>query len=117
MTRVPVCMLGLTLLAACGGPAAAQEVKAPRPNIVLIVTDDQRYDTLGCTGHPAARTPHIDRLAREGMLFRKFDVAVPLCSPSRASILTGLYPHKHQVINNDKLGLEVISHTLMTFPR
>ncbi len=88
-----------------------------RPNVVLVITDDQRYDTLGCTGHPVVQTPHIDRLAHEGALFRRFYVATPLCSPSRGSYLTGLYAHRHGVINNDKLGLDVISHALMTFPR
>jgi arylsulfatase A-like enzyme len=107
----------VALIAAPFAAAAGQEDGSARPNIVLILTDDQRYDMLGCTGHAVARTPNIDRLAREGMLFRKFYVATPLCSPSRASILTGQYPHKHQVINNDKLGLDVISHTLMSFPR
>jgi N-acetylglucosamine-6-sulfatase len=105
------------LCAALAVPGASQAAEAVRPNIVLVVTDDQRYDMLGCTGHPVAQTPNIDRLAREGMLFRSFFAATPLCSPSRASYLTGLYPHRHGVINNDKLGLDVISHTLMTFPR
>lgn len=102
-------LMAVALLAVAADPV--------RPNIVLVITDDQRYDMLGCTGHPAAKTPNIDRLAREGVLFRYFFDATPLCSPSRASYLTGLYPHKHGVINNDKLGLDVISHTLMTFPR
>ncbi len=106
--------LALALLGLNAGRGLADPV---RPNFILIVTDDQRYDMLGCTGHPAAKTPNIDRLAREGALFRRFYDATPLCSPSRASILTGHYPHKHGVINNDKLGLEVISHALMTFPR
>jgi N-acetylglucosamine-6-sulfatase len=88
-----------------------------RPNIVFIITDDQRWDTLGCTGHPTLKTPNIDRIASEGMLFNNFFVCTPLCSPSRASFLTGLYPHRHKVVNNDKLGLDIISHTLVTFPR
>ena len=62
-------------------------------------------------------TPHIDRLAAEGLLLKNFFVTTPLCSPSRATFLTGLYPHKHLVVNNDKLGLDVVSHTLYTFPR
>ncbi len=95
----------------------AQAAEASRPNIVFVITDDQRWDSLGCTGHPAAKTPNIDRIAKEGVLFKNFFVCTPLCSPSRASFLTGLYPHKHQVINNDKLGLDVVSHTLTTFPR
>ena len=88
-----------------------------RPNIVFVITDDQRWDSLGATGHPFARTPNIDGLAREGVLFRNFFATTPLCSPSRASFLTGQYAHKHRVVNNDRLGQDVISHTLETFPR
>jgi len=88
-----------------------------RPNIVFVLLDDLRHDSLGCTGHPFARTPQIDRIAREGARFRNFFTVVPLCSPSRASFLTGLYPHTHRIINNDKHGLAEISHTLVTWPR
>lgn len=88
-----------------------------RPNVVFVITDDLRYDGLSCTGHAFAKTPHLDRLAKEGVTFTNFFTAVPLCSPSRASFLTGLYPHTHRIINNDKHGLAEISHTLVTFPR
>ena len=107
----------LTLLAACLLPSFPSSGAEGKPNIVFVITDDQRWDQLGCNGHPVLKTPHIDRLAREGASFNNFFVCTPLCSPSRASFLTGLYPHQHQVINNDKLGLDVVSHTLMTFPR
>src|SRR3954462_5002951 len=102
------------LLTAVGGALAEG---AKRPNIVFVIADDLRYDGLGCTGNPHAKTPHIDRLAAEGLSLRNFFVTTPRCPPSRASYLTGLYPHKHLVINNDKLGLDVIGHTLYTFPR
>ncbi|HEX8499071.1 MAG TPA: sulfatase [Pyrinomonadaceae bacterium] len=95
-------------------PAAAQ---ARRPNVVFVITDDQRWDSLGVTGHPYAKTPNIDRLAREGVLFRNFFATTPLCSPSRASFLTGQYARRHRVVNNDRLGQDVISHTFETFPR
>ena len=95
-------------------PASSQ---TRQPNIIFIITDDQRWDSLGVTGHQFAKTPHLDRLAREGALFRNFFTTTPLCSPSRASFLTGQYAHTHRIINNDKLGLDVISHTLLTFPR
>jgi len=99
--------------------AAVMSAAVPdqRPNILFIITDDQRADLLGLAGHPVAKTPHIDRVGREGAWFRNFFTVTPLCSPSRASFLTGLYPHSHNVINNDKLGLDVISHTLFTWPR
>jgi N-acetylglucosamine-6-sulfatase len=88
-----------------------------RPDIIFIITDDQRWDSLGVTGHPYARTPNVDRLAREGALFTNFFATTPLCSPSRASFLTGQYARAHKVTNNDRVGLDAISHTLMTFPR
>ncbi len=66
-------------------PAAEAIEIAGRPNIVFIIADDLRYDLLACNGHPHAKTPHIDRLAREGASFTSFFATTPLCSPSRAS--------------------------------
>ncbi|MGY8720057.1 MAG: sulfatase family protein, partial [Verrucomicrobiia bacterium] len=107
-------LLPLIGLTGCAALFAADD---SRPNIVLIITDDQRWDQLSYTGHPVLKTPNIDRIAQEGASFDNFFVATPLFSPSRASFLTGLYPHTHRIFNNDKLGIDVISHTLMTFPR
>ena len=64
----------------------------PRTNILWICTDQQRWDTLGCMGNRFVRTPNIDRLAAEGALFRSAYVQNPVCTPSRASFLTGRYP-------------------------
>jgi arylsulfatase A-like enzyme len=102
------------LLGGAFQPAIGQKI---RPNIVFVITDDQRSDSLGVTGHPFAKTPHIDSLAREGIIFRNFFTTTPLCSPSRASFLTGQYARRHKIVNNDRLGHDVISHTLETFPR
>ena len=74
--------------------------KQQRPNVLFILTDDQRYDALSCMGHPYLKTPHIDRLASEGLLFKNHFCTTSLCSPSRASILSGLYAHTHGVSNN-----------------
>lgn len=101
------------LLFSCAKTAQAQK----RPNIIFIITDDQQVGLLGIEGSPVAQTPNIDRIGKEGVIFKNAFVVTPLCSPSRASFLTGQYAHKHEVINNDKLGLDVISHTLMTWPR
>ena len=62
-----------------------------RPNILLLYTDQQRQDSLGCYGNALARTPHLDRLASEGVRFDNFYVQNPVCSPSRMSLLTGRY--------------------------
>ncbi len=66
-----------------------------RPNILLICTDQQRYDALGCYGNAAISTPQIDAFAAEGILFERCYVQSPVCAPSRASLLTGQYPHVH----------------------
>jgi len=71
-----------------------------RPNILFILSDDHRWDVLSHVGHPAARTPNLDRLAREGVLFENAFCTTSLCSPSRASFLTGMYAHTHGVRNN-----------------
>ncbi|QDT65349.1 sulfatase family protein [Calycomorphotria hydatis] len=64
-----------------------------RPNIILLIADDMNWDDCGVYGHPSIRTPHIDRLAEQGMRFEQAFVTASSCSPSRASIITGRYPH------------------------
>lgn len=66
-----------------------------RPNVLFICTDQQRYDALGCCGNPHVQTPAIDRLAADGVLFEQCYVQSPVCSPSRASLVTGTYVHNH----------------------
>jgi len=102
---------------AAASSSPARGAADSRPNIVFVIADDLRHDALGVTGSAVAKTPHLDRLAAEGARFTNFFCVTPLCSPSRASFLTGLYAHTHRVINNDKIGLTEISHTLMTWPR
>ena len=70
------------------------------PNIVFIMTDDQRHDALSAAGNTILRTPNIDRIAAEGVRFTEAFVTNALCGPSRASVLTGLYSHAHGVITN-----------------
>ncbi len=71
-----------------------------QPNIVLIVVDDMRYDEFGAGGHQYLETPNIDAIAKNGIMFDQAYHAVPLCSPNRASILTGQYPSKHGILDN-----------------
>jgi arylsulfatase A-like enzyme len=71
-----------------------------RPNIVLIMTDQQRADTIGALDAPWMQTPHLDRLAREGAAFRQCFVTSPVCVGARASLFTGKYPHGCQVFSN-----------------
>lgn len=65
---------------------------AKKPNIVIIHADDVGYGDLACYGHPTSSTPHLDALAAEGMRMTQFYSAAPVCSPSRAGLLTGRYP-------------------------
>jgi N-acetylglucosamine-6-sulfatase len=79
-------------------PLRAQEVK---PNIVFILTDDQRYDAMGFMQHyPFLKTPNIDRIAHEGAHFQNSFVTLSMCAPSRAGILTGTYPQVNGVTTN-----------------
>ena len=71
-----------------------------RPNILFIITDQQRQDSLGCYGNHHVRTPHLDGLAREGVCFDNHFVANAVCSPSRGSLFTGRYPNRHGLNSN-----------------
>ena len=86
----------VTLLAATVASAATPR----RPNVLVILTDDQRADAIGLGGSRHLKTPNIDRLGREGLHFKNHFCTTSLCSPSRASILSGLYAHAHGVTNN-----------------
>jgi N-acetylglucosamine-6-sulfatase len=86
-----------------------------RPNIVVVLVDDLRWDDIGCAGHPFVRTPHIDRIAREGVRFRNAFCTTPLCSPVRACLLTGRHTHHHGILDN--INRSEQSHRLKTFPQ
>ena len=88
------------LVALSGNLDTFRAADPPRPNVLVILTDDQRWDAMSCAGHPWFKTPNIDRLAAEGTRFTSGFVTTSLCSPSRASILSGLYAHSHKVLNN-----------------
>jgi len=100
----------LATTAAAPGLLTAQSKKR---NIIFILTDDHRYNIMSCAGHPWVKTPHLDRMARGGAHFQNAFVTSSLCSPSRASILTGLYPHAHKMQDN----FTELDSRLATFPR
>ncbi|SVB23309.1 uncharacterized protein METZ01_LOCUS176163, partial [marine metagenome] len=77
--------------------ACSFAVGAKRPNIVLIVSDDQGYRDLGCFGSDQVKTPHLDRLAEGGIKLTSFYVTWPACTPSRGSLLTGRYPQRNGI--------------------
>jgi len=97
-------LLAALLLAGALRPAAAQGSRqaSPRPNIIFILTDDQRYDALGAMGNSIIITPHLDSLAHQGMLFQNAYVTTSICCTSRASILTGQYASRHGINNFKK---------------
>ncbi|MDP2998860.1 MAG: sulfatase [Bryobacterales bacterium] len=96
------------------GAAAAPALlaRSGKRNIVFILSDDHRWNFMGCTGHPWLKTPAMDRMARSGVLFQNAFVTTSLCSPSRACILTGLYAHAHGVMDN----VTPLPANLTTFP-
>lgn len=117
--RSGLLLVGLVALAACSTPPetppdpasppsvepaaslssreGSARVSARRPNLVFLLTDDQRWDTLGAFGNPVIETPNLDRLAAEGMLFTNAFVTTSICSVSRASLLSGQYAHRHRI--------------------
>src|SRR5690242_8353962 len=92
---------GLPLLLVFSFLAVPPPANARGPNVVLIIADDHSWTDYGFMGHPQVQTPHIDRLAAQGRTFRRGYVPSSLCSPSLASILTGLYAHQHGLTSND----------------
>ena len=100
----------LTLALVCAATAAAQE----RPNFIVVLVDDLRWDGTATTGHAFVETPAIDRIARQGVIFRNAFVTTPLCSPSRASFLTGRYARSHGVLTNNGILYSLQGTT--TFP-
>ena len=97
-TLAVVCLLPTAAALLLGSAAAPQargdEPRGRRPNILVLLCDDLGYGDLGCFGHPAIRTPHLDRLAAQGMRLTSCYAAAPVCSPSRAGLLTGRHPYR-----------------------
>lgn len=92
-----------------------EDVSRPRPNVIVVLVDDLRWDEIACAGHPFVQTPNIDRIAAQGVRFRNAFCTTPLCSPVRASLLTGLHTHRHGILDNTDRSEQ--SHQLKTFPQ
>ncbi len=120
MTHHAPLSLLFAFLAACHAatPTTQQPQRDQRPpNVVLVFTDDQGYGDLSCFGHPTILTPHIDALAAGGAKLTQFYVASPVCSPSRAALLTGCYPkrvgmQRHVIFPGYDYGLHTAEITL-----
>lgn len=91
--------LTLLVLLASGGLFSFRPKPAAKPNIIVVVTDDHRWDALGAMGNKIIQTPHLDRLARKGVMFKNAYVTTAICMVSRASILSGQYLSRHKINN------------------
>lgn len=92
-------LLGLTVVSA-SLPTRARAQDFPPPNVLFIMTDDQQKSAMSAYGNTILETPNMDRIANEGVRFEEAFVTDSLCAPSRASFLTGLYPHAHGIVTN-----------------
>ncbi len=110
-----VLVAGMASLAIPGVLRAGRKA-GNKPNFVIIFTDDQGYQDVGCFGSPSIKTPNLDRMAAEGMRFTDFYSAASVCSPSRAALLTGCYPPRVGITNvlfpRDNIGLNPEEQTI-----
>src|SRR5436305_1322517 len=110
-----VCLLlaGLTAALACPATARADKLAGRKPNIILIITDDQGYGDLSCHGNPILKTPNIDKLYGRSVRFTDFQVS-PTCAPTRSALMTGRHEFKNGVTHtiNERERLSLQSFTL-----
>ncbi|UCG26689.1 MAG: sulfatase [Bacteroidales bacterium] len=105
------------MLSSCAAPDKRATEANGLPNFIIIFTDDLGFGDLGCYGNPTIRTTNLDRMAEEGLKFTQFYVASPVCTPSRAALLTGCYPkrvglHKHVLFPDYTTGINPDEITL-----
>ena len=84
-------MFAVALCLMCVTPLSANTLRGSRPNVILIMTDDQGYGDVGCHGNPVLKTPNLDRLHNQSVRLTDFHVS-PFCTPTRAALMTGRYP-------------------------
>lgn len=106
-------VLMLTAIALFSSCATNQQAEQEKPNIIYIMTDDHAWQALSCYGSTRNETPHLDRLAEEGMRFDRAFVTNSICAPSRATLLTGKYSH----VNGQLTNMHVFDGDQMTFPK
>jgi len=111
---IPFSVFAISLVSTISCSAADKE-KSPRPNIIFIMSDDHASQAISAYGHGLNKTPNIDRIAQEGMLFRNCFVTNSICGPSRASILTGKFSHKNGFYDNQ--ASTIFDGAQQTFPK
>ncbi|MCP4450936.1 MAG: sulfatase-like hydrolase/transferase, partial [Planctomycetes bacterium] len=94
--------LGTSMLLAGGCLKAAQRVSQKKPNIIFLMDDQHRWDTLGLV-NPAVHTPTLDALAKSGVFFDQAVCQAPMCTPSRNSLMVGLYPNQIGILKNGRV--------------
>ena len=117
LNLIRVGMAFLCLLISSEVYSNTEKEKASKPNFIIIFTDDQGYGDLSCYGSTKIKTPHLDQMASEGRKLTSFMVASPVCSPSRAALLTGCYPkrvsmHRHVLFPESKRGINPDEYTI-----
>ena len=107
--RMFTTLLAALALVSAGRAGAADAPAAPRPHIILIVSDDQGYGDFSCHGNPVLKTPHLDRLHDEGVRFRQFQVS-PTCAPTRSALFSGRHEFKngvtHTIFERERMSLD-----------
>jgi arylsulfatase len=107
-----LCLILLLAGVGLGFAAEARPLSGSRPNIILIITDDQGWGDLSCTGNPHLKTPNLDRLHSGGTRFSDFHVS-PTCSPTRAALLSGRHEFKngvtHTILERERLTLDAVT--------
>ncbi len=87
----------------CFAPTTATQAKAAKkPNIILVMADDQGWGDTGYNGHPVVKTPHLDAMSKKSLVFNRFYAAAPVCSPTRGSVLTGRHPFRIKITNHGR---------------
>jgi arylsulfatase A-like enzyme len=103
--KVQTLLTSFALFAVAGVCYAAADPAAP--NVIFVLTDDLGYSDIGCYGATKVKTPHIDRLAADGLMFTDFHTAASICSPSRAAFLTGAWPQRASIRTGPLTGFSV----------
>jgi hypothetical protein len=106
VTRWTTTRLAVTLVVAIGFTGPADVCVADRPNVVLVMTDDQGFGDVGVHGNDKIRTPHIDRFSKQGVTFTRFYCS-PVCAPTRASLMTGRYYYRTGVVHTSRGGAKM----------
>ena len=100
MRSIYACLFAILVFATSNAsPGLAAD---PPPNFVILFADDMGYGDLACYGHPTIRTPNLDRMAGEGMRFTQFYCAAPVCTPSRAALMTGRLPIRNGMCSSKR---------------